>query len=177
MSWEIGAVHGGNEVWSPLADGYVEPRVEGVTSLRVSFDSEMDTSMTDPANVSIVGVNNGPQPAACTISWSGSTLMIIDLCTALPDEDTYTVTLGAGVVSAGGCPLAGDVSLCLVALAGDANANCAANAQDLLAVRAQIGETVGPANAKYDVNCNGTINAQDLLAVRACVGHSAPTCP
>ena len=180
--WEIGAIHGISvgELWclvDDVNDGYVEPRTCGISRLRVSFDQAMDTSVTNPNVISIYGQINGTQPYPCSITWDGSNSMIITLCSALPDQDTYAITVSSNVKSAVGYALDGDRAICITALKGDVNSSREVNAQDMLAIRPHAGDSVDGTNARYDINCNGAINAQDMLAVRPSAGHTGPGCP
>jgi len=177
--WEIAATHGGGlgEIWCAVEEGYIESRVSGIRKLRVCFNRPMDTSVTDPNEVSIFGANSGTQPAPCSIEWDGVGCMIITMCSALPDLDCYNIWIGSGVVSQSGYAIEGDIGICLIALKGDANASRSINAQDLLAVRTHAGQTIDCGNARYDINCSGGINAQDLLAARQYAGNGVPECP
>ncbi len=177
--WDIEVVHGGgiDELRCEVQDGYIEPRTSGITKLAVQFDRAMKTSVTNPSVISIDGVNGGAQPAPSLVSWESDTCMIITFGSALPDEDAYTITVGAAVQSAAGAALGGDRDICLRALKGDANGSGAVSDQDLLAIRPHAGDPVTCSNARYDINCSGAINAQDLLAARVYAGNSAPACP
>jgi hypothetical protein len=137
----------------------------------------MDINVTDPNVLSIYGVINGTQPHSCSVGWDGNTCMIITLCSALPDQDTYTISVGTEVKSSAGYALAGDRNICITALKGDVNSSRAVNSQDMLAIRVRIGESVGCSNARYEVNCSGALNSQDMLAVRTNASHVAPQCP
>ena len=122
-------------------------------------------------------VSGGIQAATWILYWEDDYCMVVELDSALPDEDSYTISLESELLSRAGCTLEGDNRICITALAGDTNDSRSVNAQDMLAVRAHNGEPVESSNARYDVNCNGAINASDMLAVRARNGHSAPLCP
>ena len=179
--WEIAVTHGlvVGKVYSPIAEGYVESRTAGVAELRVTFDDALNPATAIPAEVAIVGVGNGDVSGqvAGVVLGAGDTQMTITLSPALPDDDTYTITIGTGVESAGGAPLSGDRDVCVLAVAGDANGTGTVDAVDYLAVNGHLGEEVGPANARFDVNASGTIDAVDYLAVNANMGGSAPACP
>lgn len=176
-NWEISVVHGAvGEIVIPISDGYVEPRSAGIVKLIVSFDQAMDTSVEDINLVTITGVNGGVQGSPCSVLWDSGDRLEITLCSALPDEDSYTVSLDSGFVSAAGAQLAGDRDICVIVLAGDANKSRSVNAQDLLAIRARASESIDEGNVQYDINCNGSINAQDLLSARSHAGSTAPGC-
>ena len=179
VGWEIASTHGSDlgEVWCPIEDGYVEPRTNGVTKLCVRFDQPMDTNKTDPNAIAIFGETNAAQPHTCSVSWDGCYSMIITLCSALPDRDSYRITIDSSIESATGRRLGVVHDICITALKADANTSYAVNAQDLLAINAHVGESVNCENARFDINGSGEINAQDLLAARAYAGHVAPQCP
>ena len=176
VGWETATVQG-DELYCDIDEGFVEPRICGITKLRICFNQLMDTSVVDPGVILVDGVSNDPPPPNWFIYWQDDYCLIIEFDSALPNEDTYVITISDDVKSADGCPLAGDRNICIIALAGDTNSNRSVNAQDMLAVRSHIGQIVDCTNARYDVNGNGVINAQDMLAIRARIGHSAPPCP
>jgi len=176
--WEIAVMHGSDigELWCPIENEYIEPRVSGISKLRVCFEEPMNTSLTNANVISIKGVNNGLQPAPCSIEWDGSDCMVINLCSVLPDQDSYTITVGTEVESSAGYILEGGRGICLTTLKGDVSRNREANAQDMLAIIPHTGEPVDCSNALYDINCSGKIDAQDLLAARQYAGNEAPEC-
>ncbi|MCK5601826.1 hypothetical protein KAR91_08160, partial [Candidatus Pacearchaeota archaeon] len=137
----------------------------------VCFDQAMDTSVVDPAMITIDGVSGGAQAEPCSIVWETDRCMAVTLCAALGDEDTYTVTVSDSVVSAEARAVGGDRDICITALAGDADLNGLVDGQDLLAVNGYVSEPINEANCRYDINCNGLINSQDLLAVNARDGN------
>ncbi len=137
----------------------------------------MNTSQVDPGMISIEGVDSGILPETWTISWNDSYCMTVGLNEALPDQDSYTITVSDELESVGGCALGGDREICLTILKGDANGNRMVNAQDFLKIGAYIGEPVDCQTARYDINCNGFINAQDFLKVRQYIRNTASPCP
>jgi len=172
--WEIASDHGlgVGELWSPIEDGYIEPRAGGISKLCVWFDQPMDTNTTNPDVISISSLDGTVQLHPFSITWDDNDCMIVELSPALPDQTDYEITVSVEVESATGYALFGDRDICITALRGDVNASREVNSQDLLAVKTHVGETVGPGNARFDVNRSGQLNAQDLLAVYANIGHS-----
>jgi hypothetical protein len=175
IGWEIATTHGHSvgELWYPVQDGYVEPRANGIVKLGISFDQPMDITNTDPNVISIYTEPNVFHSNPHSIAWKSGRRMVVMLRPALPDQQTYTISIAAGIQSVFGDPLKADSRLCLTALMGDSNASGAVNAQDMLAVRTHLGETVAANNARFDVNCSGAIDVQDVLMVNANVGHGA----
>ena len=171
-SWEIAATHGASEIHSTIQDGQVEPRSYGIAKLRICFNQAMDTSVTDPRVVAIVGTVNGDKSNLVQeISWADDTCMLIMLSPALPDEDTYNVTMSTDVQSVDGCPLGGDCDTRIGALIGDVNSDGLVDNSDMIAVRVRRGESVSEANCRYDVNCSGVIDNSDLIAIRVRRGN------
>jgi len=178
VGWEIASTHGADvgELWQPIEDGYVEPRLNGIEKLRVWFDRPMNTDYPDPNAILITswrGVNELPR---CSIEWDGRDCMIITLYSALPDEDTYTIWLGDSLWSLRGHSLDGIHEICVTALKGDVDASRSVTSEDILAIKSHTGEPVDILNARFDVNASGSINSQDMLVVYARVGNSAPSC-
>ena len=176
--WEISSEHGEGvgEVFSPIYDGYVEPRYNGINKLRVCFDMSMDTSIKDFAEVSITDQTSGDQLPPCSIVWESDTCMMITLCPALPDQNTYTITLSDELTSAIGYSLVGDRDICITALVGDANESRQVNNQDMLAVNTNLDQPVNSDTARYDINCSGQINTQDMLMINSNIDNSANVC-
>ena len=175
--WQTAVEHGDAGVLvSDIEDGFVECRVNGITKLKVCFDQAMDTSVVDPAMITIDGVSGGAQAEPCSIAWETDRCMAVTLYAALGDEDTYTITVSDSVVSAEARAVGGDRDICITALAGDADLNGLVDGQDLSAVNGYVSEPVNEANCRYDINCNGLINSQDLLAVNARDDHAASGC-
>ncbi len=92
--------------------------------------------------------------------------------TALPDQDTYTVTLSDSLI-------AGDNDFMIRALVGEADnggtSSQVVNALDLSSVRMNFGADVTAGDhAKYDIISDGAINALDLSECRVLFTHTAP---
>jgi hypothetical protein len=165
VSWQTGAPHGGIvDTWCAADNGYIEPRSYGIEKLRVCFDTDMDTSPLDIGQAVIIeGTIGGTQSVSGQIVWESSACMVIELDSALPDEDAYIITLTGAIKSAAEVGLE-NVSMCLTALKGDANGDRSVTAGDLLAIRANNNQPVNSGTARYDINCDGFLTAGDLLA-------------
>ncbi|GMU20327.1 MAG: hypothetical protein AMXMBFR13_04240 [Phycisphaerae bacterium] len=180
-AWELAALHGpAGKLHNPISDGYVECRTAGIRELRLTFDQALDPATVGTGAVTVNGSKAGDLSSLIhriPALEPGGQQMTVLFSQALPDADTFTIEVGPGVQSATGGSLTGSRTLCISALAGDANSNGTVTAQDLLAVQLRIGQTVDASNARYDVNGNGLINAQDLLAVKNKNGGIAASCP
>ena len=173
-SCEVAVAHDGSTFYGLIADGYVEPRVCGLSEMRVCFDRGMDTSVTDPNVVAIVGVAGGPQAAPDIISWESDQCMVIELGSPLPDMDSYTMTLGTELLSASGVPLDGDRDVPFGVLAGDVSGDGLVDNSDVIAVRVKRGEAVTEENTRYDADCDGVISNIDMRAIRVLRGNQFP---
>ncbi len=149
-----------------------ESREDGITKLVIDCDGDVSLPATpEDAVESIIGVNNGDVTANVVSVTAVADVMTINL-TALPDEDTYTVTLAGSVI-------AGDRDFLIRSLQGEVDnggsSSQAVNALDLSAVRLNFTAdvTVGD-NAKYDIISDGAINALDLSQCRIMFTHTAP---
>ncbi len=175
---EIAATHGGGvgEVAVTIADGYVEPRNSGITHLRLHFSEALDPATVNSGVVTIVGVLNGncsSQVATVTLEGAND-ILAVALTSALPDQDTYTVTVSTSVQDMSGNPVGTGTDLVLSALQGDTNGDRQVDVGDMLKVRSEQGETVTELTAGCDVNIDGQIDVGDMLAVRSNSGHTAP---
>jgi len=168
-SWQTVLTHGdAGELATPVADGSVESRLDGLRTLRITFSKALSTSSLVDGAVTIVGATSGsvPVPASC-LSLSGDlTTLTVTLPAALPDGDTYTITVTGLVTGDGIVPLTGDLTLTVATRAGDVNGDSTVSEVDLLAARAAAGP-VTATNARYDVNRSGAVTGDDLLAIRA----------
>jgi len=152
-----------------------ESRDEGIHKLVIDCDG--DVTLPDPPESfveSIVGDNSGDVTANVTSVTAVADIVTINL-TALPDQDTYTVTLSADVID-------GDRDFRIRALQGEVNnagggtgGAQVVNALDLSKVRLNFGADVTSGdNAKYDIISDGSVNALDLSRCRLQFTHEAP---
>ncbi len=179
-SWSVAADHGGlGEIACAAPDEFIECRNSGLAKLVITFSEALDPATVSAASLSIQGVNSGDVSSQISVVslQDVDSAMAVTLSPALPDQDTYTLTVATTVQDPAGNPLAGDRDHVLTALKGDANSTRSVNTLDLMAVRAHVNESVTDANARYDVNNSGTINTLDMMAARAYSGNSAPAPP
>jgi len=179
VGWEIAGYHNGGdgEIYSPIEDGYVEPRRQGIKKLRLWFDQPMDINSAGLDSITVWSLGSGMQVEPCLVEWDNDYCMVIEFCQALPDRDSYRITVDWGISSAAGYVIVGDRDICLASLQGDANMSGEVNSQDLLAIKAHINEPISPDNARFDINGSNEINVQDMLAAHANIGHSCILCP
>lgn len=157
------------------ATSAVEPRQNGITTLEVEFDMDMDTVTFDAANVAVAGVNAGAYGGVISVSTISSTVASISFSPALANADCHTVDL-TGMQSSGGQDL--DVpTFNVVALAGDIDRNGTVSTSDSSAVKSHFGEAVDPLAPQYDYDGSGTVTTSDGSAIKASFGTSAPACP
>ncbi|MGB2821826.1 MAG: tandem-95 repeat protein, partial [Phycisphaerae bacterium] len=178
-SWHSAANHGPNagEVLLEITDDgrFTEPRMSGVTKLRIEFSEPIDPGSFGPASVRIVGNDADGLPVlpvdlsgitVTTSTTEGDTVGIIRFSQALPNVARYLVQI-EGVADAAGNLLAGDNNRVFSALAGDANGDLRVNACDLSLIKRcgtiQI-DGLAEDQARSDINCDGHVNATDLSA-------------
>ncbi len=175
---EIAATHGGGvgEVLVTMVDGYVEPRNSGITQLRLHFSEALDPATVNSGVVTIVGALNGDcSSQVATVTLAGADdILAVELTSALPDQDTYTVTVSTSVQDVAGNPVGTGTDLVLSALQGDTNGDRQVDVGDMLKVRSDQGEAVTALTAGCDINIDGQIDVGDMLAVRSNSGHTAP---
>ena len=176
-TWETAVTHGSaGKLYNVVTDQDIEPRTHGVTELRVTFDLLINPATATTSQVTVIGADSGDVSARVnSVAFDGSdTQMTITLSPALPDQDTYTLTIGAGVQSMGGEPLGGDRDIVFSTLAGDVIGNGLVDHSDMVGVRLRRAQVVTEANCTYDVNCSGVIDNSDLIAVRVRTGNQVP---
>ena len=179
VSWEIGVPHGSlGDIWCAVEDGYIEPRTFGIKKIRVCFDTDMNTVPIDISQAIIIeGAIGGTQTVSGQIIWESSTCMVIELSSALPDENAYIITLTNAIKSALGVALE-ETSMCLTALKGDANGDRSVTAGDLSAILPHKNQPVNCNTARYDINCDGAVTSGDQLAANFFrpPPNTAPSC-
>jgi hypothetical protein len=177
--WEVVASHGpAGDVASSVADGYIEPRAQGLRTLRVSVGEPIDPASLSPMAdaVTLVGQTHGDQSGrigSLTLDATGKVLTIA-LDTPLPNADTYTVTLTPMLTTTGGEAYVGRTTLTISALAGDVNGSGSVTGADMLAVRPLSGSAATVETARIDVSGSGTIGTDDMVAVRGLAGSALP---
>lgn len=152
-----------------LGSPSVECRQGGPTTLVVDFDGPIaGLAGLDPSDVA---VSSG---LVTEVTIAGSSLEI--LLTDVTNGEPLVVSF-PGIASAGAGQAVVTDTLCIEVLAGDVNADLMVSAFDLLAVRNNLQQSVGPDNFVVDLNADGTISAFDLLGVRNALGTNVMNCP
>jgi len=176
--WEIASTHGNGigQLWQVMADGYVEPRAGGIERLRVWFNQPMNTDDSDCDIILITNERDGSELHPCSVQWQQPDCMVITLCSALPDRDTFRIRIDEALWSAQNLLLGGTGEICVSTLKGDVDADRSVTAEDIRAVQNHIGEAVDELNAGFDVDGSGAIDLKDAFIVLGAVGNSAPAC-
>ncbi|NLX60323.1 MAG: hypothetical protein GXY74_14700 [Phycisphaerae bacterium] len=170
VRWELLAPHGAaGTLGVEIGDGGVEPRGQGVTQLRLTFDYPLDPATVDNDAVTV----DGRTTASCVLE-DGNRVLVATLTTALPSGARYEALLAAAVRGEGDAPVVGDTSLSFAVLVGDANGSGSVNAADILAVRARAGAAVNGDTARYDVDGSGEITSEDMRLLRPLQGQVLP---
>ncbi len=175
-AWYSAAVHGhgvGEAVLQiPDTGDFSEPRVLGVSKLRLEFSEAIAPASFTAASVRMAGNDTDGNPVdltgvVVTASAPGDhTVGIIQFAPAMPDEVRYAVRI-EGVTDVAGNPLAGDADRIFTALAGDATGDLRVNAIDLSYIwprRTTLIDGVSEDQTRSDVTCDGRVNAIDLSA-------------
>ncbi|MBN2582569.1 MAG: right-handed parallel beta-helix repeat-containing protein [Planctomycetes bacterium] len=176
-SWKVVTDHGaGDEIETVVQDAFIDTRQTGVTMLRITFNRQMDPATVDTTSLAVAGQTSGDvssliQSVALTTQ---DYVLEIQLSSALPDADRYTLTLSDAVRAAGGDALTGSKIRTIAALAGDADGSGAVSAADMLVIRSQAGQAVNSGTCIYDVDQSGTITAADMAAIRSRLGNALP---
>jgi hypothetical protein len=155
----------------------IEPRLGGTGELWATFEIKMDpVTATDPANVSIVGVNSGSYAGAVNLSLDSTRkVVIIEPGEALPDADCYTVDLTGMTSQWGASPR--DRTFRFAILVGDANRDGSVSTADASGIKQRLGLPVTTDRTKYDINHDGSISTADSSSVKQRLGNVAPSCP
>jgi len=173
--WQVVARHGQADVATPMTDGYIEPRSQGLRLFRVGFTAALDPATVSKAVVTIVGDTSGDQAARIdTVVLQGDRTLLVTLTTALPNADRYTVAIAPALHLAGGQPVSGDLDLRLATLVGDVDSSGTVGAADILAVRDRANQPIDATTVRYDVDLSGVITGNDMKKVREKKGTQLP---
>ena len=175
LTWEVVADHGAAGVLaSVVADGAVEPRIDGLRRLRITFDLPLDPTTVTESAIAVEALSNpGLLPGKSVSLDPSGKVLTVTFDSPLADADVYTVTVAGSVTGTDSLAVQGDLDIDLKTLAGDTDGSGAVSAADLLGTRAAAG-TVTPANARFDVDLSGSVTGGDLLAIRARRGNTTP---
>ncbi|MCH8251921.1 MAG: hypothetical protein IID36_05655, partial [Planctomycetes bacterium] len=111
--------------------------------------------------------NTYPATANVTVDGGDSSLLVVTLDPALPDEDCCRVDLAGPSTS----------NLYITILKCDVNLDGAVSSADSASIKQRLGQPIGSGNFQYDVNLNGYITASDSGSVNQRIGNVAPACP
>jgi len=177
VQWRIVAQHGTlGPVTTPIDDGYVEPRAGGVRTLTAEFSHDVDPTSVTVGVVTVAGQQSGDQSSLIqsVVLDPGRRQLTVSLSAALPDADTYVVTITPALKEAGGSSFGGNVDLELSTLVGDADGSGEVSASDILSARQAAGQTPAESTARFDVDQSGQITGTDILAVRSNLARTLP---
>jgi hypothetical protein len=165
--WQIVTCHGDADVLTVAPDDHIEPRMQGIREIRVTFTEALDPATVGASAVTIVGNTTGDQAARIgSVTLDGDRTLIIALSTALPDGDQYTVTVNTSLHTASGGQVSGDLDRRLRALAGDVDASGQVTNADVIATREAAGQAITPETARFDVDGSGQITTADMGRIR-----------
>ena len=174
-AWNVVATHGGQEIVTAAADGYVEPREAGISKLRIEFHAALDPGTVAPSVVTIAGDSSGDlSDRVQSVTLSGSDALVVVLSAPLPAGERFTVAVTDALHQEDGSPVAGDLDVRLAALPGDADGSGSVTAADVLAVRARAGQAVDAATARYDLDASGQTTGADALLAHRHLGSQLP---
>lgn len=177
VEWTVVATHGGGvgEIATTCTDGYVETRTGRVSRLAVVFTDPL--APVTPADLMVVASKAGDISArvsATTLSTDAHTLFI-DFSPALPDDDTFEITLSETITGRdNGLALTGDRDRILKCCVGDVNHSSRVTITDMYLMQSMLNKAVTAANCHYDLNQNGLITITEMYLVQANMNHSAP---
>ena len=143
----------------------VEPRGPSATTNAIVF------RFAQAVTSGIATVTEGVATAG-TPTFSG-TDMIVPL-SAVSNAQYVTLSV-SGVHSQVGGITDGGGTIRIGMLVGDVGGNRSVNVNDILQVKGQSGQPLGPTNFQFDLGVNGTINVNDILKVKGASGTSLPT--
>jgi len=175
-AWEVATDHSAAGPYAaPAVDSYVEPRIDGLRRVRITFDQPLDPATVNGAAVAVEAMSNPGLLPGHTVSLDiTQTVMIVAFDGPLTDRDVYTLTVAGSVQGADGQPVTGDLDITLRTLAGDVDGSGAVTAADILAARAAAGQPLGPGTCRWDVTTSGAVTGDDLLAIRRRLGNALP---
>ncbi len=168
----LSATAAGNGIAGPT----VESRSGGIRRIEVDFSGPV--VLVNTAGITVIGQTTtgstlgGPVPyVPASVSLADAdTLQILFNPGALPDKTCYTITLPEDLVAA---TLAGDRTVLVRSLYGDATGSGVITLSDAIAIKRRIGAGVA-ANPQFDVDLSNAITAADALAAKARVASPAP---
>jgi hypothetical protein len=176
-AWNLLTQHGAEHLTTPITENMIEPRLEGVTRIRITFTGALDPATVTPQAVTITGDTSGDlSHRIAQLSLTAGDTILVTLSTALPDAERFTLEVADTVTDLAAQPLQADRHIRLATLAGDVDGSGAVTATDLLAIRTHTGKAVATDTARHDVDGSGTITADDMRVLRPLLGRTLP-CP
>lgn len=166
--WALLSDHGpAGEIATPVVGVAGEPRDGGLQAMRITFNRPLDPATVSPAAISVVGQNSGDVSglvSAATLV-DGGYAIHAGFSSSPPDGDSYTVAIAPSVAGLDGQAVEGDLDLVVTVCRGDVDGSGQTTAADTVALRAKVGQSLGPASAAYDVNRSGGITGDDVQAI------------
>jgi hypothetical protein len=176
-----GSANGGIKVESRNSAGQ-----NGITKIQVDFDTPvtvLDASQVTATGASTTGCNSAGAncvlgttrtvAAASASMTSAQTMTVLFANSSLPGDACYTITIGAGAVSA---TIAGDNNCKVRMLQSDSNGDGVVNLIDASQVKSRNGQAVTAANCSSDQNLVQGINLIDATQAKSRNGKRA-LCP
>ena len=175
VAWRVVGQHGGQEVTTTVGDGYIEPRVQGLRTVRIEFNKDVDPGTVGPGAITITGDESGDLSARiAAVTAPVGNVVQVTLDPALPDGEWVTVAVTAALHTASGLSFTGDLDIRLGSLAGDADGSGAVSDADVLMLRNKAGTPLDGDTARYDVDGSGKVTGADMRAARRRIGGQVP---
>ncbi|MBN2582107.1 MAG: chitobiase/beta-hexosaminidase C-terminal domain-containing protein [Planctomycetes bacterium] len=175
VSWLAVGHHGGQTVTTTVADNYVEPRIEGLRTLRIEFNKAVDPGTVTSAAIAVTGETSGDlSNHVNAVTTSAVNVVEVAFDPPLPDGEWVTVAVTSALHDTGGVPYEGDLDIRLGTLAGDVDGSGAVTAADMLTLRSKAGETLSGSTVRYDVDGSGEVSTGDMRAARGRLGGQLP---
>lgn len=184
-TWEVLAQHG--SLATPVATRidtspeYSEPRINGISTLRVRFSRPIKASTLPSTSLTIRAFDtNSSTIPLDNLGWTTSLSYdqreaTFDFTSPLPDAARYCLTL-TGVTDPFGNIFADNARVIFTVLEGDASGDKRTNNSDPGAVRSVIGSPFNPGNPQHvraDLNRDGVLNQADFDIAVARRGRDA----
>jgi len=187
LSWASAGMHGrgvGEATLDVPDDGsFSEPRLSGISTLLVRFDSAIAPASLMPAGVQLWGndVNNQPVNLSgitvAVATRTADTIAVLSFGQPLPDDARYLIRLTGVTAASDGSALAGDNDRILTALLGDTTGDGRVNNTDVGGVQSLRGiDPINPADrfqVASDVTNDGRINNSDVGGILSLRGKDA----
>jgi len=175
VAWRVVGQHGGQGVTTTVGDGYIEPRVQGLPTVRIEFNADLDPGTVGPGAITITGDESGDLSGRIAAVTAPATNVVqVTLDPALPDGEWVTVAVTTALHTAGGSSFTGDLDIRLGSLAGDADGSGQVSGADVLMLRNKAGTPPDGDAARYDIDGSGKVTVADVRAARRHIGGQLP---